>query len=93
MRDQPVPLKSVFVLGTTNTDRMEITALKGGEKIDPIIDNTYRLRFLEGLGGKKDHFKQCSSVAAKAAVYRTVRPKNGFLLNELMEMVEARFLS
>ena len=91
IQDTPVPLKSVSVLETTNTDRMEITALKSGEKIDPIIDNTYRLRFLEGLGGKKDHFKQCAAVAAKAAVYRTVRPNRGFLLDELMDMLEAKF--
>lgn len=88
-----VPLKSVFVIGTTNTDKLEITTLKGGEKIDPIINNTYRLRFLEGLGGKKDHFTQCAAVAAKAAVYRTVRPDKGFLLNDLMDLVEEKFLS
>ncbi len=70
---------------------METTPLQGGEKIDPVIDNTYRLRFLEGLGGKKDHFKQCAAVTAKAAVYRTVRPNRGFLLNELMDLQEARF--
>jgi len=93
VQDTPVPLKSVFVLETTNTDKMEITALKGAEKIDPLIDNTYRLRFLEGLGGKKDHFRQCAAVATKVAVYRTVRPNNGFLLKELMELLEAKFLS
>ena len=89
----PVPIKSVFILETTNTDRMEINALNAGYKIDPIIDNTYRLRFLEGLGGKTEHFRQCAAVAAKAAVYRAVRPKKGFLLNEQMEMLEAGFLS
>ena len=93
IRQTPVPIQSVFVLETTNTDKMEIIALKGGEKIDPLIDNTYRLRFLKGLGGKTDHFKQCAAVAAKAAVYRVVRPNKRFLLDELMDMVEARFLS
>jgi len=92
-QNDPVPIKSVFILETTNTDRMEITALNAGYKIDPIIDNTYRLRFLEGLGGKTDHFRQCAAVAAKAAVYQTIRPKKGFLLQELMDMMEARFLS
>jgi hypothetical protein len=89
----PVPIQSVFVLETTNTEKMDITPLTGGEKIDPLIDNTYRLCFLEGLGGKKDHFQQCAAVAVKAAVYRTIRPKKGFLLDELMDMVEARVLS
>ncbi len=89
----PVPIKSVFVLETTNADNMEIITLKGAEKIDPLLDNTYRRRFLEGLGGKKDHFRQCATVAGHAAVYRTVRPQKGFLLEELMDLVEARFLS
>jgi hypothetical protein len=89
----PVALHSVFVLETTNTDKMEITALKGGEKIAPIIKNTYRLRFLNGLGGKKEHFRQCAAVATEAAVYRAVRPRGHFLLDELMDMTEARFLS
>lgn len=92
-RRTPVPLRSIFILETTNTDRVEITAVQGGEKLDPIIDNTYRVRFLEGLGGKTDHFKQCAAVAAKADVCKVVRPKRGFLLNELMDLVEERFLS
>jgi hypothetical protein len=79
------------MLGTANTDKMEITALKGGEKINPLINNTYRRGFLNGLGGKMEHFRQCAAIAAGAAVYRAVRPNRGFLLDELMDMVEARF--
>jgi hypothetical protein len=93
IHDFSVPVHSVFILETTNTDRLEIISLKGGEKIAPLIDNTYRLRFLKGLGGKTDHFRQCAAVAAKAAVYRTIRSDKGFLLDELLDMVESRFLS
>jgi hypothetical protein len=91
IQENPVPIKAVFILKTTNTDKMEITAWKGVEKINPLINNTYRLRFLEGLGGKKDHFQQCAAVAAKAVVYRTIRPNKGFMLNELMALIETRF--
>ena len=86
--DRPTPVRSVFVLETTNTDKFEIVPLKRGDKIDPIINDTYRPRFLEGLGGKKEHFKQCAAVAAKAAVIRLTRPRKGFRLNELMDLVE-----
>ena len=89
--ETPVPLKTVFMLETTNTDKMEISTLKGGQKIEPLIHNTYRMRFLNGLGGKKDHFRQCAAVAAKANVHRVIRPTKGFLLNELMDMLEANF--
>jgi len=87
----PVPLQAVYILKSTNTDKMAITPLSGTEKIDPLIENTYRMRFLHGLGGKKDHFKQCAAVAAKVSVCQVVRPDKGFLLNELMAMVAARF--
>lgn len=86
--DRPTPVRSVFILETTNTDEFEIVPLKGGDKIDPIINNTYRPRFLEGLGGKKEHFKQCAAVAARAAVIRITRPKKGFRLDELMDLVK-----
>ena len=51
--NRPVPVRSVFVLQTTNTDQFEVVQLKGGDKIDPIINNTYRPRFLEGLWGEE----------------------------------------
>jgi hypothetical protein len=91
IRQAPAPAHSVFILGTTNTDRMEITPIQGGEKIDPIINNTYRLRFLEGLGGRTEHFRQCAELAANTKVYRAIRPNKKFLLDELMDMLEARF--
>jgi len=86
--DRSTPVRSVFVLETTNTNEFEIIKLKAGEKLDPILNHTYRPRFLEGLGDKKEHFKQCAAVAAKAAVIRITRPKKGFRLNELMDLVE-----
>lgn len=89
----PAPLQAVFILKSTNLNKLEFTPLLGAEKIDPLIENTYRMRFLHGLGGKKDHFKQCAAVAAKAEVCRVVRPDKGFLLDELMDLVTTRFPS
>jgi hypothetical protein len=93
LQDTPVPIKSIFVLKSVNTDEMGLTALKGAEKVDPLIYNTYRFRFLKGLGGNEDHFKQCAAVAAKTKVYRAIRPRKGFLLTELMDFLEEKFVS
>lgn len=89
----PLPVRAVFILGTGNTERPELTPLSGTGKIDPLIDNSYRMLFLEGLGGKEEHFKLCAAVAARADVFRVVRPGEGFLLDELMELVAERFAS
>ena len=86
-----LPVKSVFILGTTNTDEFDISELKGQEKLDPLLNNTYRPAFLEGLGGKKEHFKQCAAVSANASVFKITRPQEGFKLDELITFVEAHF--
>lgn len=87
---EPLPVRGVFILGTTNTDQLELTPLPGNERIDPLIDNSYRSRFLDGLGGKKEHFKLCAAVAAKADVCLVSRPRMGFRLEELMDLVTER---
>lgn len=86
----PLPVQAVFILGSTNTDQLKLTPLPGNERIDPLIDNSYRGRFLEGLGGKKEHFKLCAALAAKADVCLVSRPKLGFRLEELMDLVKKR---
>jgi len=86
-----IPVQSVFQLATTNTDEFQITQIQGQEKIDPIIDHTYRPNFLEGLGDKKKHFKQCAAVAGKASMFTVTRPQKGFKLDELMALVERKF--
>ena len=87
----PILLKSVFVLEAAKSDEIEITRLTGTDKINFIIKNTYRLQFLNGLGGKEDHFRQCAAVAAQTSVFRVVRPRSGFLLEELMNALETKF--
>jgi len=86
--NSPVPVRSVFLLEKNNSVRFEVTQLKAGEKIDPIIKNTYRPRFLQGLGNKKEHFNQCAAIAAKATVFNLIRPEKGFRLDELLDLVE-----
>lgn len=90
-RSERIPIQSVFQLETTNTDEFQITKVQGQEKIDPIIAHTYRPTFLEGLGNKKEHFKQCAAVAGKASVFTVTRPKKRFQLDELMALVERKF--
>ena len=85
------PLCHVYVLGTSNTPDFSLTSLKGREKLTAIFDNTYRPHFLNGLGGKTHHFKQCVVVATHAKVSRVTRPSDKFLLDELVELLENDF--
>ncbi len=62
MNDSPIPIHTVFQLVIDNIDHFKLVPIIGREKLDPIIDNTYRLRFLEGLGGGEQHLQQCTCV-------------------------------
>lgn len=89
--EKPFSLKSVFILSKTSADKIDITELKGHQKIYPLIDNTYRLGYLNGLGGKNHHFRQCAAVAARTKVHNVTRPDKNFRLSELMDLLEANF--
>jgi hypothetical protein len=88
-----VPVKDVFILHTSNTKGLSITELKGSEKVNALVDNTYRLNFLKGLDGKTGHFHQCVRLGSTVRVHKVVRPSHGFLLNELAEAVEGTIRS
>lgn len=87
--EPPVPLKTVFSLRAQNIDHISLEPLAGIKKIEPLVRNTYRRGFLHGLGGKKEHFRHCAMVAAQTNMYQIERPKKSFLLNELMDALEA----
>jgi|WetSurMetagenome_2_1015567.scaffolds.fasta_scaffold00105_32 hypothetical protein len=93
VREEAILLKAVFILVPSDTDVIEITALKGLDKVRAIINNTYRLRFLNAISDREAHFRQCAAVASVSAVYCVSRPRSGFLLGELMDAVEAKFIS
>ncbi|MBF0410876.1 MAG: hypothetical protein HQM10_26260 [Candidatus Riflebacteria bacterium] len=87
----PVPIKSIFILDTNKNNLFETIPIAGAEKTDCLIGNTYRFKFLNGLDGKVDHFHKCASVAGKASIHKIFRPSIGFSLNELMNLLEAKF--
>ncbi len=89
--ETPIPINALFNLEVMDTKSVDITPLSGMAKIHPLIGNTYRPAFLDGLGIKKDHFQQCAAVAARVSVYQVTRPRQGFLLDELMDALEAKF--
>ncbi|HCY86528.1 MAG TPA: hypothetical protein DHV36_15450 [Desulfobacteraceae bacterium] len=85
---EPAIIRSVFLLQSNCTGRFEIEKLAGMDKIEPFLKHTYRTQFLEGQGNRQIHFQQCSVVAAQAPVYKVKRPRNGFRLQRLMDLIE-----
>jgi hypothetical protein len=86
-----LPLKRLYVLDISDASQIEMVAMRGVEKLEAIIRNTYHLGFLRGLGKGIGHFKQCNAVAERLTVTKVTRPREPFLLEELTNALEADF--
>lgn len=86
----PAPLRRLYILRLTNTEEFALTRLQGGEKFHALMLHTYRRRFLTP-NGKPGHFACCVAVGQQTAMSRVVRPRAGFRLNELVDLLERDF--
>lgn len=84
----PLPLKVLYLLHTHNKDNIELINLNGSQKFNPLKYNTYRIRYLKGLGKTRTHFTQCGVIASRIDIAHVFRPSHGFQLNELMKVIE-----
>ena len=98
---QAVPLKEIYVLsvdkGTgkknqeAHAEKFTSLPLSGSEAFEVIRKNTYRFRFLRGLGVQTEHFNDCANLIANYPVKRLYRPAKGFELQSMCEFLEREF--
>ena len=86
-----VPLYAVYTISTTNTQVLDLKELTGIPAFHVFVRNTYRRRFLDGLGGREGHFEQAAATAKHAKIRRVTRPYRPFLLDELIQLLEEDF--
>jgi hypothetical protein len=88
--DEPTPLHAIYTLTTHNDPDggIRIDPIKGSGCFDAVRHNTYRERFLDGLGMRPHHFRLAAAVANRARFARVTRPRAPFLLDELADRIE-----
>lgn len=84
----PAPLHAVYILQTTNTETFEIQPIKGLEKLQILIANTYRPRFVAGMGKRTAHFQLATTAGQFILTRRVTRPVEPFQLKQLADLVE-----
>ncbi len=87
----PLPLLRLYRLGISECRDTELREVKGSEKIAAIIESTYHLGFLDGLGKLPEHFRQCQRLAGSLTVVKVNRPREAFLLEGLIDTLEGDF--
>jgi hypothetical protein len=83
------PLEHLYVLKAIPSPPITVTRLHGPQKFGVLRNQTYRLQFLEAMGGKRGHFRTALQLAAQASISVVARPRGEFLLDELVEKILA----
>jgi hypothetical protein len=86
---EALPLKVLYVLNQHAQDVFEFKPIEGMKKFLPFKNNTYRYGYIKGMGKATEHLKRAGTLASSISVVRILRPKSGFRLDELMDLIEA----
>jgi len=87
----PTPLHALYHLNIHNQPEIRLENVEDAEQFKMLLDNTYRAHFLDGLKMRGEHFRLAMAVT-KAGLFRCVtRPMHPFLLDELVNLIEADF--
>jgi len=84
----PVPLYAIYTLQTYNEADIRIEPLVGTARFAAIRQNTYRERFLDGLGVRPAHFRMAAAVAGTERFARVSRPRHPFMVEEIADKIE-----
>lgn len=86
-RDAPTPVKAIYVLSPWNEGRFEVEAIEGLRRFQALKAQSYRFRYLEGMGGAARHLQQCSALSPTIRLARIRRPRADFRIDELCDYI------
>ena len=85
---KPLPLSRVYLLTLRQADGIEIEPVAGMIKLEALAEVTYRRRFVDDLGGQREHFELCVAVSRHVALRKVSRPRTGSMLDDLVTRIE-----
>lgn len=88
-QNEPRPIKKIFMLGTHNKDVFDLQHMTGIQKIRLLQKESYRQRFLKGLNKEVNRFQLVSQMANQVDLFRVIRPRAGYQLDELVQLIKA----
>jgi hypothetical protein len=85
----PLPIRWVYILGSHPLPEIRVEAIRGLERFVPLRNNTYRVRFLEGMALRREHLQLCGKLAGRIHLTRITRSEHGFDLDALVDRILA----
>ena len=86
---EALPVRWIYILRSEHIDEMAIEPIYGMQRFRPLHNNTYRVRFLNGMALKPEHLKLCGQLASRIHLASITRPRTGFNLDQMMDAIFA----
>ena len=83
------PIYTVYVLMPHNGPGCEFIPITNADRFTCLFSNTYRRRFVQSMGWGAGHFQLIVQALQSIRVVAILRPKDKFLLDELIDRIEA----
>ncbi|XEC97536.1 HPr kinase/phosphorylase [Paenibacillus tarimensis] len=84
---ESVPLAGVFELRKSDSDRVELRAIQGLERLPVLNYHTYRNFLIPQLDLGQWHFTTITKILSHIEMNRLLRPNSRFTVNELTEQI------
>ncbi len=87
-----LPLERIFVLSEAKAHQPDgIEPVHGPQRLELLIDNTYRFRYLTGLERTKQHFAMCAALLRSVPVCRLIRKWDLSRMAQVVDCLEEDF--
>jgi hypothetical protein len=83
----PVPVRWIYILAPHQEDHLSVTSIRGMDRLRPLLTNTYRFRFLDGMAMRPTHLEACGRNARQTTVKTLARPTTGIEPSEVADLL------
>jgi hypothetical protein len=80
-----LPVRWIYILGSHNSNEFKVEPIRGMQRFAPLRNNTYRLRYMQGMTLSSTHMARCGQLAGRIHLARVTRPKQGFQVEALID--------
>lgn len=86
---ESLPIRWIYILGSDEREALRMEPIHGMQRFQPLFNNTYRVRFLDGMTLRPEHLKRCGQLAGLIRLVRVTRSRAGFCLDEMIDTLLA----
>lgn len=86
--NEKMNLKAIIEINVGDTDNVEIKEVFGNDKLRTILDNIFFGKIEKAFGMEQKYFEKCMNISKSIPVYRIIRPKEKFTVNEQIDLLK-----